>query len=96
MTPARLKSSSSSSGILDGSPSTIPRTTEASRGLNPRPRARSVARCIWPIVPRSSSTGHTPTAYTTPETRLVKRYKFQNTKTNGLRVSAVLSEATSR
>ncbi len=54
------------------------------------PRAASVRRCSRPIQPRPSSTGHTPVASTTAETRLVERYQSRNTKAPELTFRALL------
>src|SRR5215208_7363940 len=90
--PDRWNDFSSSSGMSERSPSTIPRTTAASRGLRPYPSARSVRRCTWPIQPRSSPTGLTLVASTSALILLVARYQFQSTKSPELIFSALVDD----
>src|ERR687889_2162267 len=90
--PDRWNDFSRSSGMSDRSPSTIPRTTAASRGLRPYPRATSVRRCTWPIQPRFSPTGLTLVASTSALIFLVARYESQNTKSIELIFRALLGD----
>gem|GEM_PF-5799057 len=73
--PDFRKSTSTSSGMRERSPRTIPRTREDSFGRTPYPRAVSVPRWTAPIHPRSSPTASTFVASMTAEMRFVERYR---------------------
>ena len=88
--PDRWNDFSNSSGMSERSPSTMPRTTAASRGLRPKESATSVRRCTWPIQPRSSPTGLTLVASMSALILLVERYESQATKSPELTFSAVV------
>src|ERR687890_1424195 len=78
--------------MSERSPSTIPRTTAASRGLRPYPSATSVRRCTWPIQPRCSPTGLTLLASTSALILFVARYESQTTKSPELIFSALVGD----